>query len=543
MIVSAVPVPQATLPDDPGRLTLAEYYAQVYQPTASPGWRGPSSPRNYVAATRAFARYAGEISVSTITPKALDDFRQWLVESGCTPKTVEGYTGLCRTLLHRFDAWRFPEQFRSRGHQHQVDGRRVAGSIWCYFETVFKPAKEAAGHWRGPLAEKHYRVCINLLCQFAQRPIGMDEIRPELLDRFGDWAIGRGVGKQTTRNYLGMLRTLMRHYSPERFPKIPTYTAPEPMPRIPQPPAPPDDDWTKAGQVQQVNPAWRDWTLMDYFVRQYAQTHEMGRSYYDNLRTLVDRFSAWLGRQAELSDLADATVNQWLIALGETALSKARIHNLRVLLLTLWRDAFENCVVQHPPRRVRKIRVPRTTPVAWTVDQVRQLLTVAAAERGCFRKSGVVRGLFWLALITVAFETGLRFGDLLRLRREQIAVDGSLRVVQHKTGNEIVCRIRPATLAAIDATRPGSREFVFGGALSYRRLQCAFKQIVRKADLVGSFKKLRKSGATAVERETPGAATAFLGHRSPQVAAAHYIDPTIARQEVRLPPCLTPSLG
>ncbi|MHB1038024.1 MAG: tyrosine-type recombinase/integrase, partial [Pirellulales bacterium] len=327
-------------------------------------------------------------------------------------------------------------------------------------------------------------------------------IEPGLLDRFAGWCKDHGISEGVAKKYLGTLETLMRHCRPEDFPKTPTYTRPDLVPRIPQPPAPPESDWTKAGMVQQVNPAWTDWTLRRYMMEQYATTHEMCRTYRDEMLCLTERFSVWLGRQAELSDLNDSTLNRWLIALGETQLSKNTIHNNRTIILSLWHDAFQNCVVQHPPRRVRKIRIPWALPKAWDTDEVRRLLACASAVPGFFRHSRVSKGLFWKALIRVAFETGLRQGDLLLLRHDQIDDTGHIRIIQHKTQNEVLCRIHPETVMAIKALDAGAstkRALMFGGIVSHRRMQQAFRRIVQGVGLVGGVKNVRSSRRAALE--------------------------------------------
>ncbi|MHB1038621.1 MAG: tyrosine-type recombinase/integrase [Pirellulales bacterium] len=569
MIVSAVPVPQATQAVESGKLdlagagamTLRQFFEERWLPFKRRQFKR-AKVRLYRLAVNDFIVFRGHDPIlAALNRKDLDGFPAWFHQTyGGNHSTADKRRHTVLEILRWFDPVTFdlPRRESKRGkpraprpkkppvelteprYSSPVDPPPEAGQrLLAYFEGTFKPAKEAAGDWKSELTERQFRVCINLLSRYMGRPVGVNEIEPGLLDRFAGWCKDHGISEGVAKKYLGTLETLMRHHRPEDFPKAPTYTRPAPMPRIPQPPAPPESDWTKAGQVQQVNPAWTDWTLRRYLAEQYATTHEMCAMRRQNMAALVERFSRWLGRQAELSDLTDSTVNRWLSALGEGQRAKATIHNNRGELLALWNDAFANCVVQHPPRRVRKIKLPRTLPTAWNEGEILRLLAAAEEVPGWFRRSRVAKGPFWVALIMTAYDTGLRQGDLLRLRRDQIDASGHLRTIQHKTGNEILSRVHLVpTLAAIEATYPPRRKFIFGGVLYASRLQRAFQQIVKAAGLVGSFKKLRKSGATAVEKETPGAATAFLGHRSPQVAAMHYVDPTIARQEVRLPPSL-----
>lgn len=69
------------------------------------------------------------------------------------------------------------------------------------------------------------------------------------------------------------------------------------------------------------------------------------------------------------------------------------------------------------------------------------------------------------AYILVAYDTGLRMGDILSLRLEDIDLNGSMVVTRHKTGKPIRCQLRPETMAAIAKTVPPARELIFGGAI------------------------------------------------------------------------------
>ena len=157
---------------------------------------------------------------------------------------------------------------------------------------------------------------------------------------------------------------------------------------------------------------------------------------------------------------------------------------------------------------MRKIVVVPKIPQAWTPAEVQLLVEAADTFAAYIRheKSNAPIGCFWKAIIMTAWDTGLRTIDLGQLRYADIGADGVIHIVQHKTGWPLHCQIRPETLAAIQAIDPANRELIFGP--SNRRRQITFRRLVKTAGLVGTFKKLRKSSATAVERLSPGAAKA-----------------------------------
>jgi integrase len=278
--------------------------------------------------------------------------------------------------------------------------------------------------------------------------------------------------------------------------------------------------------------------LSGHLLHVYAAERPLGQKTLAGYSEAVRRYAHWLGRPATLGDLDPRLANRWLMSLDQEGVTKITQHGLRRRVLAIWRHAFEAELIDVPPLRVRKIRPERRLPRAWTPEDVLALIAVARKKKGNFLYVPVPRGAFWVAFIRTAFETGLRLGDLLGLQRSQFSGDGELTVVQAKTGNEIVCRVWPETLAAIDATSPNSRPFIFGGVISRDFYFQEFRRLVKKAGLKGTSKWLRRAGATAVERAQPGMAAKFLGHRSPAMAAQHYLDPRLLQVGKPMPPRL-----
>ena len=115
----------------------------------------------------------------------------------------------------------------------------------------------------------------------------------------------------------------------------------------------------------------------------------------------------------------------------------------------------------------------------------------------------------------------------------------------HRSSEEdwdgISCRLSPETLDAIERSSPRDRELIFGGLLTYNSFATIFRRIVKRAGLKGWSKWLRRSAATAIEAAHPGAATAFLGHRTADLAMRDYVDRAQIQYMKPTPPPLPPA--
>ena len=278
--------------------------------------------------------------------------------------------------------------------------------------------------------------------------------------------------------------------------------------------------------------------LLAAYVERYALETALGPRTVENYRGSVARFSHWLGHPARMADLTDDAANRWLVAILDRGRSPKTAKNERNALLALWRAAYESRLVERRPDRIRKIRVPVSLPEAWDERQLVALLAVAALLPGKLRRWRLPKAAFFRALILAGYDSGLRLADLLALRWDQIGADGSVAVLQQKTRWPILARLRPETLAALDQIGREGQPLVFGGVISRRQLFAHFGRLVRLAGLSGGTRKLRRSGASLLERVCPGAAQYYLGHRGPNLAARYYIDPRVAGQNRPLPPPL-----
>lgn len=255
----------------------------------------------------------------------------------------------------------------------------------------------------------------------------------------------------------------------------------------------------------------------------YVLARPLRRHSARNLGYCVGVYAAWLGREPTLDDLDRETLNRFLVEVAARYRPRS-VKNLRASLLTVWRWAVdEHGLVE--PRKIRRVPVPRVAPVAWSHAEVRRLLAAARRLPGT-RRDGVPLRKYFAALILAAWDTGLRRSDLFALRRADLKRGGVVAITQSKTGAPIVRAMRPRTRAAVLAL-PGVVPLAWPGAP--KNFYRAWRELRTTARVDGgAMQRLRRSSASEVERVTPGAAAAFLGHATPGLAERCYIDPRIA---------------
>ncbi len=262
-------------------------------------------------------------------------------------------------------------------------------------------------------------------------------------------------------------------------------------------------------------------TLQDYLNR-YNLTHDVTASTVEHYKWVVRSFERIAG-PVELDSLSGDDVSRWLGYLKELGRSPFTIKQRRISLLVIWRSAWQDGLAP-PLQPVKRLKPLQHDPQAWTVDEVRQLL--AAAESSS-------RPLFWCSLVRAGYDTGLRLGNLLALRIEQVAAIVRLRQV--KVGSPISVQLRAETLESIRQQTIGRDATDLVWPLWGRReaFYRAFRRLVAVAGIRhGTFRWLRRTAATQVETVQAGAGTALLGHASRSTTETWYLD----RSQLSHPP-------
>jgi integrase len=282
--------------------------------------------------------------------------------------------------------------------------------------------------------------------------------------------------------------------------------------------------------------------LADFLRWDYATSHDITQNTIRNAYSVaVVSFERFLERPAMLADLEPRAVNAWIAALVETV-SRETAHSYRRFILVLWRAAYDVGAGPEYPRRVRRIKRPQRIVEGYDTEQIAKLLTTADALHGNFPSNGIERRLWWVAFLLVAWNTGLRLGDLLAIQRSGIhpAQDGSARlsIVMQKTGRTIERILAPSTMAAIERLMISgpTREIVFPLWIARRDYYREFKALARSAGLPGTTKWIRSGSSSEVERMCPGAGRTHLGHRSIGLFEAAYKVERIIGTQIPIPP-------
>mgnify|MGYP000852429756 FL=1 len=197
-------------------------------------------------------------------------------------------------------------------------------------------------------------------------------------------------------------------------------------------------------------------------------------------------------------------------------------------LKTLWHFAADLGLAARPPRRLKRFKEPQIDPQGWTVEEFGRILK-ETAQTPVYWRASVIAAL-WLA-----WNTGLRRGDIRTLHRHQITSAGLLVHVMSKTGVVVRRQLWPETLAAIEGI--AGPDALIIPPCDWKKLNREIKAACKRAHVqVGTVKFARKGSASEVERSTPGQGYRFLGHTKPGVFDAYYRVDRICGHCVPQPP-------
>lgn len=241
---------------------------------------------------------------------------------------------------------------------------------------------------------------------------------------------------------------------------------------------------------------------------------------------------------ARLGGLTAEAVNTHLRA-RKDSVSPITLANERRQALTLWRWAYEEGLVDSSPRGVARLRVPAIPVRAWTIAECCALVKSAEKFSGKRLRNGADLGAFLRCWVLLGYETGARYGDIFAWRKENLC-GNAIGWVTNKTG--VICTrvLSDAAMAAVEEMLRASPDGRILGWVACRRYSFRLMRKLLSASKVGgSGRWLRRSSATHIEMNDPGRAQWFLGHKSPGLAARHYLDQTQLAGAVSRPPSIS----
>lgn len=247
--------------------------------------------------------------------------------------------------------------------------------------------------------------------------------------------------------------------------------------------------------------------LLTEFLEVYTLSRELKPSTEKYYRRTVGVLAQWLGRQPTKEDLSIDLVNRFLAEKQREGRSAYYRKSLRNGLRSLLQAAG----VEIPRGRLRTVKLNMLAPEAWSPAEVSRLVeacdSLPEAEQRYFR-----------TMILAAYYTGASQIDLHAMTHDNIASDGTVEYVRSKTGKLVVTAM-PRDL--VPRLPDGDPIWPLKTSGEYFRRQ--FQKIVKAAGLRGTFKKLRKSCGTSVDKRFPGRGHEHLGN-SRKVFDLHYRD-------------------
>jgi integrase len=282
---------------------------------------------------------------------------------------------------------------------------------------------------------------------------------------------------------------------------------------------------------QQTEPLKLDKVLTMFFLMRTNVRDEKTREHY---RRAVRWLGEMLGREATTADLKDenlACLMKWLEMTRNQGAST--VNGTHKCICSLWRWCRDRDLVRGAPT-VRAIRVPRRTPRAYTQGEMERLVVAAAQTVGTI--CGLPASVWWLTLIQLEINTGVRATEMFHMRWENmnwetgwITVPAEFRKGKIEDG---AYGLWPQTVEWLARFRRKN-----GPIVPFPKHHTGFyrmwNDLLEKAGLPTGrrtkMQALRRTFATIIDANG-GDASKALGHTDPTLAGKHYIDPTAGEQ-------------
>ena len=271
----------------------------------------------------------------------------------------------------------------------------------------------------------------------------------------------------------------------------------------------------------------------------YKIARSIEKTTVTSYQATVNIFNRWLASHdlagIEVEDIDIDLINAFLTEYAtevaeQTSNSKRRI---LIALLNFYLEPKRQTITSRFIKR-RKTRDTRRT--TWQPEEIRRLIHFARYLPGRLA-CGTLKADYFGCLLSVAWETAARRGDLTRITIDDIRNEKPFLFVQHKTKHGVVFRISSETRSAVLAMpHAKNAKLAFPPWGPSRCQQWQLEAITKTTRAVmlaaglsafdGCLKKLRRSAITRAEELRPGAGFRFAGHRSPQTTIDSYLDPT-----------------
>ena len=275
-------------------------------------------------------------------------------------------------------------------------------------------------------------------------------------------------------------------------------------------------------------------TLADFAGKVYLPGRiEVSADYAAFVLSVVRKFSTWLGRDADLTDLTEPTICRYLSDY-RTHWSARSTNNQRQTLLMLWSAACDTDLLPSPPRprRIRQLKVAADPPRAWTVEEIGRLLATVETLDGTI--ADVRASDWWMALLLTVYWSACRIGALMKTPTDCYRRGVGVLVRAQKNKTPQWYPLPEPCCERIDRTWPTSRSVLFPWDRHPKKIFGAFRQIIEAARLdcphtgMMLFHRIRRTTISYCAAADPAIAQRTAGHASYQTTLRSYVDPTIA---------------
>ena len=269
-------------------------------------------------------------------------------------------------------------------------------------------------------------------------------------------------------------------------------------------------------------------TLADFFRDFYKPLRLRGRSantvrLYGNT---VKQFAKFLGRDPTLADLSDLTMSRYLDHRCENR-SAFTAEKERTQLFAIWRCAADRSLVECRPT-LQTTPLPTRIPTAWSIDQLRQLLTTAKVATGNI--GDVPARVFWPALILVLWQSAERIGAIMSCTKQDYVRPRLLVRAEYRKGgkrDKLYTFTDPVCDLLDVLASSGKSEKLFDWVKNREYMWALFGKLIERSGIPSQkkarFHQLRRSAATHFTA-SGGDAVALLDHSNPKTTKA-YLDP------------------
>lgn len=292
--------------------------------------------------------------------------------------------------------------------------------------------------------------------------------------------------------------------------------------------------------------------LTAYFQDRYSVDRPLEKNSVVNYQITARMFDNWLRVQGvfgiSIGDIDLDLINLFLRDYGKdkSAYSVACKRKHIVAMVNHYLAPFRRTVES---KFIRSPKKPETIKDTWSPAEVSALIAACYDMGGdeflCTRFTRTKRADYLAAVFQFVWETACRRGDLPRVRISDVKDGRPFSFIQNKTKTLVTFRITEPLrkkILSLPHVIEQNTKFAFPlwglAAADPRMLSDMALRALNASGLStsdGTFKKLRRSSITDVERRSPGVAYLHAGHSTPEITRDHYIDKSRAYGEIQRP--------